>query len=249
MNPGQLTEKMLNEAFINKYQKALLKSALDGTAENLRTAFKWLNEKQDYQMMGARGTELVYRQLKEARLVFGHQEWIQKQLEKQSLSSHGMLREAALNPHTPRHMGTYANNLLIQVRAALQIMKDLKSREHSEHLNGNILVPLAKWNEIRREKPHSHPIVSDAVAATIEERLDANAMSFDSAALTLMQMKQFEQWLYRAPEITSRLEQQLSATCSMYEQWLSWLKEEKVIENRRHEKFMAAGQFKHFLAM
>ena len=167
MNPGQLTEKMLNEALINKYHKMLLKSALEGTTENLRTALKWLTEKQDFQMMGARGTELVYRQLKDAKLVFGHQEWIQKQLEKQSLSSHGMLREAALNPHTPRHMGAYANNLLIQVRAALKIMKELKAREHTEHLNGSILVPLAKWNEIRKEKPLSHPIVSDSVAATI----------------------------------------------------------------------------------
>ena len=83
MNPGQLTEKMLNEAAINKIHKQLLKSATDGTADQLKIALKWLNERQDFQMMGARGTELVYRQLREQRLVICHHDWIRKQLEKQ----------------------------------------------------------------------------------------------------------------------------------------------------------------------
>ena len=64
MSPGQLAEKMLNEALINKCQKGLLLSANDGTADNLRTALKWLTEKQDFQMLGSRGVELVYTQLR-----------------------------------------------------------------------------------------------------------------------------------------------------------------------------------------
>ena len=64
MSPGQLAEKMLNEALINKCQKGLLLSANTGTAENLRTALRWLTEKQDFQMLGSRGVELVYTQLR-----------------------------------------------------------------------------------------------------------------------------------------------------------------------------------------
>ena len=133
-------------------------------------------------------------------------------------------------------MGTYANNLLIQVRAALKFMKELKQREHTEHLNGSLLVPLAKWNEIKKDKPHIHPIVSDAVAASIQERLDSNLQFVDAVGIALLQLKQYEQWLYKVPEMTSRVEQQLSATAVIYERWLGWLREEKEIERRRHEK-------------
>ena len=45
-------------------------------------------------------------------------------------------------PQTPRHLATYVNNLLIQVRAALTSMRDLKEREHQVHLEGGLLVPL-----------------------------------------------------------------------------------------------------------
>ena len=205
VNPGQLTEKMLNEPCMNKYSK-LLMGSIASNVDNLKIALKWLGERHDYQMMGAKGVKLAYERLKELRLVPSYHDWLKKQQLKQTQSAQGLLREATLNPHTPRHMATYANNLLIQVRAALEIMRNLKSREHTEHLKGRVLVPLAKWNQIMQDKPHSHPFVSDVVAATINERLDKDDLCYQSAGITLLGIKGYEKWLYEVPELTDSVE-------------------------------------------
>ena len=245
MNPGQLTEKMLNEPRMNKYSK-LLMGSVAGTADNLKVALKWLGERQDYQMMGAKGVKLAYERLRELRLVPSYHDWLKKQQLKQTQSSHGLLREATLNPHTPRHMATYANNLLIQVRAALEFMCNLKSREHSEHIKGRVLVPLTKWNQIMQEKPHSHPFVSDVVAATINERLDKDDLSYQSAGITLLGIKGYEKWLYEVPELTETVERQLVRTAAVFGQWNGWLEEERLIEKKINDKILSEGHFRHF---
>ena len=245
VNPGQLTDKMLNEHRMNKFHK-LLMGSVAGSAENLKVALQWLGDRQDYQMMGARGVNLVYSRLREAKLVPSYHDWLKNQQLKQANSSQGMLREAALNPHTPRHMATYAHNLLIQVRAAFEFMTNLKSREHTEHLKGSLLVPLAKWKQIQQEKPHSHPFVSDVVAATIHERLDKEPISYDSAGVTLLQIKTCEKWLYEVPELTESVEKQLTRTAAVFGRWCSWLEEEKLIERKRQNKILAADHFRHF---
>ena len=234
---------MLNESAVNKVMKQLMKAVNDGTANDLKIALKWLCERQDFQMLGSKGTDLAYRQLRDKRLVPSHHDWLKSKLERYAQSPQGMLREAALNPHTPRHMATYVVNLLTQVRAALRIMRSLKVREHTEHLEGGLLVPLVKWNKIRQEKPHSHPFVSDLVAATISERLDKEPLRVDSAALTLLQMKELEEWLYEVPALTPSMTDELVKTAGVFERWSTWLKEEKWIEQMQNEKLLAAGNF------
>ena len=107
-------------------------------------------------------------------------------------------------------------------------------------------MPLAKWKQIQQEKPHSHPFVSDVVAATIHERLDKEPISYDSAGVTLLQIKTCEKWLYEVPELTESVEKQLTRTAAVFGRWCSWLEEEKLIERKRQNKILAADHFRHF---
>ena len=77
---------MLNESAVNKTMKLLMKAVNDGSPADLKIALKWLCERQDFQMLGTRGTDLAYRQLKDKRLVPSHHDWLKSKLEKQAQS-------------------------------------------------------------------------------------------------------------------------------------------------------------------
>ena len=133
-------------------------------------------EPQDYKLVG-KDCELAYKQLRKGKLVESHHELLKTQLESQTLQGQALLAEASSVPQTPRHLATYAHNLLVQVRSALTSMKLLKQREHAVHLDGSLLVSLKKWEDVMVKQPHSHPVLNQTLATTISERLDKNELS------------------------------------------------------------------------
>ena len=86
------------------------------------------------------------------------------------------------------------------------------------------------------EAPWSHPTVNPTLSATISERMSAVAGNVDSAAIMLLHLNQFENWMYHTPELTEIVQKQVLGTARNYQLWKQWLKQEKVNERRKAEK-------------
>ena len=173
-NPGSsavlLSDKVENESSLNKCGKALKKSATDGNNDQIRTAIKWLTEKQDFGMLGE-DCKKIYRALQQGEgLIVGHEAELQDRHEHQLILVDRRFGDYKRQPQTPQHLAVYAHNMLLQVRVALHTMKQLKQREHKVHQKSEMLVPLAKWKSIREKQPWLHPTFNSALAVTIDER-------------------------------------------------------------------------------
>ena len=99
------------------------------------------------------------------------------------------------------------------------------------------------------EAPWSHPTVNPTLSATISERMSAVAGNVDSAAIMLLHLKQFENWLYHTPELTEILQKQVLGTAGKYQLWKQWLKQEKVNERKKAEKEVLDAQRRQYQSL
>ena len=99
------------------------------------------------------------------------------------------------------------------------------------------------------EAPWSHPTVNPTLSATISERMSAVAGNVDSAAIMLLHLKQFENWMYHTPELTEIVQKQVLGTARNYQLWKQWLKQEKVNERIKAEKAVLDTQRRQYQSL
>ena len=99
------------------------------------------------------------------------------------------------------------------------------------------------------EAPWSHPTVNPTLSATISERMSAVAGNVDSAAIMLLHLNQFENWMYHTPELTEIVQKQVLGTARNYQLWKQWLKQEKVNERKKVEKEVLDSQRRQYQSL